>query len=240
MNSLPLRFLEWDTTFFGRRIGRITDTRITQETLQAVIAQSEQEQIDGLYFLCESDSPASSRAAEAHGFHLMDMRVTLDHPLTSTFQVNTPARLRPVQTSDQAALRELARGSFTDSRFYADPHFTRDQCDQLYETWLTNALRDHPDGVIVAEVNGQVAGYITCEIANAIGEIGLIGVSPAHQGLRIGTALTAASVEWFRQHGAHSAEVVTQGRNIAAQRMYQTCGFRTKRVQLWYHRWRVL
>jgi len=31
--------------------------------------------------------------------------------------------------------------------------------------------------------------------------------------------------------------VVTQGRNLAAQRLYQRNGFVTASLQLWYHRW---
>ena len=31
--------------------------------------------------------------------------------------------------------------------------------------------------------------------------------------------------------------VVTQGRNVAAQRLYQSAGFRTAAVQLWHHCW---
>jgi ribosomal protein S18 acetylase RimI-like enzyme len=33
------------------------------------------------------------------------------------------------------------------------------------------------------------------------------------------------------------ATVVTQGRNIASQRLYQKHGFVTQSIQLWYHRW---
>ena len=32
-------------------------------------------------------------------------------------------------------------------------------------------------------------------------------------------------------------KVVTQGRNIAGQRLYQRCGFLTRSVELWYHKW---
>jgi hypothetical protein len=31
--------------------------------------------------------------------------------------------------------------------------------------------------------------------------------------------------------------VVTQGNNLAAQRLYQTCGFLSRDLQLWYHKW---
>jgi dTDP-4-amino-4,6-dideoxy-D-galactose acyltransferase len=29
----------------------------------------------------------------------------------------------------------------------------------------------------------------------------------------------------------------TQGRNIVMQRLFQKCGFVTRSVELWYHRW---
>jgi hypothetical protein len=31
--------------------------------------------------------------------------------------------------------------------------------------------------------------------------------------------------------------VVTQARNVPAQRLYQKCGFITRSVELWFHRW---
>jgi ribosomal protein S18 acetylase RimI-like enzyme len=49
--------------------------------------------------------------------------------------------------------------------------------------------------------------------------------------------LTEAALAWFCAQGLQRAQVVTQGRNIAAQRLYQKCGFRTGEIALWYHRW---
>ena len=37
--------------------------------------------------------------------------------------------------------------------------------------------------------------------------------------------------------GAQAVTVVTQGRNRAAQRLYQQCGFLSRDLQLWYHKW---
>jgi hypothetical protein len=33
------------------------------------------------------------------------------------------------------------------------------------------------------------------------------------------------------------ATVVTQGRNVVSQRVYQRCAFMTRSAQLWYHCW---
>ena len=44
-------------------------------------------------------------------------------------------------------------------------------------------------------------------------------------------------LSWSRQQHAKRVTVVTQGRNLAAQRLYQGNGFVTASLQLWYHRW---
>jgi dTDP-4-amino-4,6-dideoxy-D-galactose acyltransferase len=49
--------------------------------------------------------------------------------------------------------------------------------------------------------------------------------------------LVDQALAWFAQQKVTRVQVVTQGRNILAQRMYQRSGFVTHTVKLWYHRW---
>ena len=46
-----------------------------------------------------------------------------------------------------------------------------------------------------------------------------------------------AALAWFSESGVRDVQVVTQGRNRAALRLYQRCGFVIEAVELWYHRW---
>ena len=81
-------------------------------------------------------------------------------------------------------------------------------------------------------------GYISCHQLNAkVGSIGLVGVKSNARGMGIGQQLIDRSLEWFSGNGAHSVEVVTQGRNIRAQRFYQRSGFISNSVMCWYHKW---
>jgi hypothetical protein len=41
----------------------------------------------------------------------------------------------------------------------------------------------------------------------------------------------------LEDRGAATVSVVTQGRNVRAQRIYQQFGMRTRSLELWYHRW---
>jgi ribosomal protein S18 acetylase RimI-like enzyme len=91
--------------------------------------------------------------------------------------------------------------------------------------------------VLVALDTGKPVGYISCHLKGQIGQIGLLGVSANAQGKGYGSQLIEAAFCWFAEHGAGEVSVVTQGRNVGAQRVYQKYGFLTKSVHLWYHRW---
>jgi ribosomal protein S18 acetylase RimI-like enzyme len=95
-----------------------------------------------------------------------------------------------------------------------------------------------PDIVLVTERENQPSGYCVCHLSeHQTGNIGLIVVDPKWHHARIGTALVAAALDHFEPSGMRSATAVTQGRNIASQRLYQKCGFVTESMKLWYHRW---
>jgi ribosomal protein S18 acetylase RimI-like enzyme len=92
--------------------------------------------------------------------------------------------------------------------------------------------------VLVAHAKGRVAGYVTCHASESKnGSIGLLAVAEEYRGCGIGANLMSTALQVFEQKGVETVSVVTQARNIASQRLYQKAGFRTRSVQLWFHRW---
>jgi dTDP-4-amino-4,6-dideoxy-D-galactose acyltransferase len=236
--------LAWDSEFFGCRIGRIvpigaTGDRLDRAVLAEVDAWCRTEAIDCLYFLAGSGDPATAALAEESGFRLVDLRVTLEGPLTPG---PSPIPVRQSRIEDIPALRRIAAASHHDSRFYADPHFDRGRCDELYATWIEKSCRgEGADVVLVAEADGAAAGYISCRMLSEgtglIGLIGLIAVDAAARGRGLGGALVGAAQSWLAARGASRVRVATQGRNARAQRFYQAHGLLTQSIGLWFHRW---
>lgn len=235
------QFLEWDSRFFGRRVARLTLPRLTPAVVPAVSAWCQANQIACLYFLADADHGETTQLAGDHGFQLVDVRITLEHVALAGFAASGEAveeGLRPFAARDLPALRELAGRSHGDSRFFFDPHFPPARSRQLYEIWIEQSCHNDREQVFVAEVEGKLAGYITCQFANEqTGQIGLLGVDAAAQGRGVGKRLIRMALGWFAARGATRVIVVTQGRNTRAQRLYQRCGFVTAALQLWYHRW---
>lgn len=233
-------YLEWDSDFFGNRIARTTANYLNAETVAQALSWCEANQIDCLYFLANADDSKSIRLAEDQKFHFMDLRVTLENSLDSRLKPQDLAQevIRLFQPDDISALRAIARRSYHDTRFYQDPNFSEELCNRLYETWIEKSCHGYADAVLVAEFAGGIAGYISCHLLDpSMGSIGLVGVSPKVQRQGFGKKLVKASLNWFAEKGVKRVQVVTQGRNAKAQRLYQRNGFLTTSLQLWYHRW---
>jgi len=242
----PCQFLRWDTEFFGYRIARVIGHKINLQQLKAILKWCENHKIECLYFLADPDDAETVMLAEDYGFRLVDIRVTLECNLKyrQAALINDLAEtvhMRSSRPSDIPTLRAIARTVYSDSRFYFDPCFPKEACDALYETWIQRSCEGYADIVFVAEENRQLVGYISCHLLRdtAEGQIGLLGVDDQARNHGIGKLLVNHSLKWFAEHSVEKVIVVTQGRNVAAQRLYQRCGFLTQSVQLWYHKWMV-
>jgi dTDP-4-amino-4,6-dideoxy-D-galactose acyltransferase len=230
--------LDWDSRFFERRIARVNGGRLDEVKLSRILAWCKTNRIDCLYFLADSDDAQTSALAEQNGFRLTDVRLTLERTLTQSAAPISPGeRVRLARQGDLGALKEIARTGHRDTRFYFDLHFERGKCDRLYETWIENSFNGFARAVLAAEVNAEPVGYITCSLRGVESQAGLVGVADKYQGTGLGKQLVEAFLAWSAAQGARRATVVTQGRNVSAQRLYQRMGFVTATVQLWYHRW---
>lgn len=229
------RYLAWDSDFFGRRIGRILPPRLTADEMVRALDWAAAEGVEGLYLLADASHRETIRLAEDHGFRFMDLRVLFERATPGPAPAD-PA-IRPWEARDLPALRAIARVSYHDSRFYFDEQFPDALCDALYETWIEKSCHGYAEQVLVAEQDGAAAGYITCHLRDGVGEIGLVGVAAVAQGHGLGRGLVLAALDWFARQGVARVTVVTQGRNIVAQRLYQRGGFAVRSVEIWYHRW---
>lgn len=237
MMNAPCKLLNWDSEFFGARIAQVEGGRLNDATINRVLQWSRDQQIACLYLLCASDDDESVRVAEQNQFHLVDIRVELSWRVQK-IDNDSAGAARLFQQSDLPELQRIAADSYELSRFYFDRRFDRTQCSALYREWITKSCDGYANAVFVSRNRDSVGGFITCHLDSPErGRIGLVGVSEDARGAGTGRALVETAQRYFFDKGASDVFVVTQGRNIAAQRLYQANGFRTHSVRLWYHRW---
>jgi dTDP-4-amino-4,6-dideoxy-D-galactose acyltransferase len=242
----PCTILEWDSAFWGVRMAKVQGDSLTEERVRAIDAWCKGNHIRCLYFLARPDDPTTTRVAEESHFRLVDIRMTLERRCSGMWttgpqEVTGPIAVRQCRPDDVPFLQTIAQDIYRDTRFYHDDHFPKDRCRLLYETWIKRSCEGYADMVLVADLERTPAGYVTCHLERETlsGSIGLVGVSQWAQGRSVGQMLVRHAVDWFTTQGIQNVTVVTQGRNYAAQRLYQRCGFVTGSIHLWYHKWYV-
>lgn len=240
----PCEILEWDTAFFGFRIARVLGDVLTRERVSQIDTWCRQTGVRCLYFLSRADDANTTRLAEDNGFQLVDVRIMFEYRVSDAIvstkdRVDYAAVVCHVRPEHIYLLKSIARESYHDTRFYFDTDFPRHLCELLYERWIELSCEGYADAVLVAELGGVPVGYISCHLdeKSRSGRIGLLGVGSQVRGRGVGQTLVFNALELFLTQGVQEVVVVTQGRNCAAQRLYQRCGFLTKTVQLWYHKW---
>ncbi len=231
-----LESLDWDSEHFGFPIARVQGSLVS--AAGAVSLAGAADRFQCVYLLADPNDLETAEIAAQMGFVVVDVRLTLSRTLGTDIPVARSPSVRQGTSTDIDPLKRIASNAHTDTRFYFDTKFPRSRVDEMYSIWLEKAFREAPEGVFVATQNGAPCGYITCQVRDATtGVIGLVGVGEAARGQGLGQALTAAALRWFQERGLERVEVVTQMRNLSAQRLYARMGFLPHAVSVWYHRW---
>jgi dTDP-4-amino-4,6-dideoxy-D-galactose acyltransferase len=227
--------LGWDSSFFGVSIGRVRGG-VEAAAIPATVDEADERGVDCLYLLAPADDDGLLDRAQRCGFVVRDIRVELERTVLG--HACGKLGVRRATSADLARLAPIARERVRDTRFFADPGFRPARSAELYVAWLRRGLLGDPERVTLMPTDA--GGFIVCHLdpETATGAIELIAVADEAAGRGVGSALVQGAERLFAEASLARATVVTQGRNIRAQRLYQRHGYRTGSVSLWLHRWR--
>ena len=107
--------------------------------------------------------------------------------------------------------------------------------------WFLGSVLDAPDGrVLVAEEDGEIAGYVYValepmswkELRGPAGFIHDVAVREESRRTGVGSMLMRAALDWLRERGAPRVILWTAAPNEAAQRLFRTLSFRDTMVEM--------
>lgn len=129
--------------------------------------------------------------------------------------------VRPARPGEGIALGAIGFAAWAASEFAindagrVDRAALRAEFDKLGE--------DHPETILVAEADGQLAGWSACEDRNQV--ISDLWVAPAFQGRGVGAMLLRAMETEIAALGMEKAELETLATNTKAIHFYERHGF---------------
>jgi dTDP-4-amino-4,6-dideoxy-D-galactose acyltransferase len=236
-----VQLLDWDSDFFGFRVAKIIPPRLTRAEIVDVLEQLRSDRITLAYWASDPEDDESRLAAETGGFFLADKKVTYIRDIT-TLDISNLDCDEAIQeyreTSLNADLVSLALQSGTYSRFRVDSKIPAHKFEQLYELWIEKSVnKTIAESVLIKKLAGKIVGMVTVGVKNNCGDIGLIAVDESARGMKIGERLVHAALKWSVIKGHTTAQVVTQGVNEIACKLYEKCGYHVGKSENVYHVW---
>lgn len=150
--------------------------------------------------------------------------------------------IRPATRDDVPALGRLGaqlmrlHHDFDPQRFLAPGAAPEDG----YGRFLGSQLDDHDVFLHVAEVDGQVVGYVYAaieplswkELRDECGFVHDLLVEPSARGRGAGHALLQAAAAWFVERDMPRVMLWTAHANVQARRLFTRAGFRPTMVEM--------
>jgi predicted GNAT family acetyltransferase len=185
--------------------------------------------VECLYLSIDALETRTIERAIRVGATLTDLRLTLSAH-SSAFPQLEDGRTRRAADDELRQLEGLARNLAAESRFARDSRFAPEAVARMYELWSARCLEN---GVVVVPA-GTLCGFVGAVDDPTGARIELVYVSPDGRGHGLAAAMV---VDAARALGAAEVTVVTQAGNLAAQRVYQSVGFRTRGSEALLHLW---
>jgi mycothiol synthase len=169
------------------------------------------------------DHPAAVALARRTGFQrvreLWVMRRSLaDRPTTDTSR-GGDFQVRSFRPGDEAELLRVNAAAFADhpeqGRMDAD-----ELAERMAEPWFD------PAGLLVADSGDRLLGFHWTKRHSAtLGEVYVVGIDPAAQGLGLGKTLVDAGLRHLRDGGTDDVLLYVESDNLLAVRLYEGLGF---------------
>jgi len=245
---------EWESRFFGRRLGGLTvgaeaaalDPEAWRDAISCLEDEADAHEIVQAHL--DVRHLALAPALEEAGFRLVDTRIAFvtrarrDH---AGHQDPRTGTLRLARPGDRASLLALAHQGLTHnpafcSRYKDPAYFSPEESERWFAAWVENDLADPMSLVAVWEVDERPVGFFGYARRGEREGLPyyrgtLLAVAPERQGRKGQLAMDAYL---YGQMPAEEfwVENVTQVTNVATFRNYLALGKRLDRIELTFYR----
>lgn len=238
-SSAETQMLTWDTDVLGYKVAKILPACLDIKALQQALKELKSKDVRLVFWAADSTDSLSQQAALVENGFLADRKTTF---LIDLSVLPSLASVPEVECYSEdvptVELEALALQSGLYSRFRTDPRITEQQFEKVYKLWMLNSTRKLiADKILVIKIQQKIVGMATLGEKNGRGDIGLLAVAEDCRGKGYGAKLVQAAQYVFKQKGYQWSQVVTQGDNDPACRLYQHCGYEIEKVENFYHFW---
>jgi hypothetical protein len=259
--AAALTVLPWDSEVLGSRMTAlrcfVAGAPNAADALAGVVAdalaRAAAAGVSGVIGRASTDDVAALHALERNGFLLMDSQLdyVFDYERTPFDAASRPEPaddvvVRLASANDVAGLMDVAGQAFNGhfGRFHADERIGRERATEVYRQWIKSSIEDYADWVVVAEVDGALAGYtvwrkpspLEAKHGIRLGHYSIGAVAPTAPRRGLFTLVTYEGLRHV-EGVADWVEGPTHVNNYGVQRGYARLGLKVEGARHTFHRW---
>ena len=217
--DIKIEYLDWDSRFFGFKIGRL-ELQSTCIITEHQVGNWRSEGYTCLYIDSATEVEISNRSSAT--LNPMSSRCLLQRE-TRAPQLNPEVKIL-TQVTD--GIIELGIHAGKHSRFMCDDHFNKKKTTALYAMWIRESLHGKMgDEIYFIGTEINPLGLIAFTNKKSHMQIGLLAVAPGMRNQGIAKKLLTASDHFANAYQLPFMNLYTQGNNIAAQHLFAQDGF---------------
>ncbi|NDV79408.1 GNAT family N-acetyltransferase [Dysgonomonas sp. 511] len=231
-----VEYLQWDSGFFKRKIGRISITN--KSNLSDLLDNARKSGYNLIYCFTKESLLIENTILDRFNGSLVDQKIIFKG-ITNITNKDISDIKEFEGTIVNEELLNLAYLSGSYSRYKTDYHFTEAEFKKFYRTWVENSLKKEiADKTFVAyNKENMIVGLVTVKKSIDTGTIGLIATDSSLQKRGLGRKLMNAVQIYLYNNGISFWEVATQKDNKNACDFYRKCGLTEKETNNIYHFW---
>ena len=226
---------DWDSDFFGLRIGRADIVSEEESVMLASQVKSLKENFDLIYVFVRHGLPFYG-----HNAKLVDEKTVYVLPHLHCVGLEEEENVivwgcTKGMTDD---LLHLALVSGRYSRFKLDDRFPSGSYERVYSRWMEQSVNQSlASEVFCYMVEDIPRGLVTLDRKDGVGTIGLVAIHEDFQHRGICSAMMQHVKAYSTKKQVDKLTVVTQLENIPACKLYEKSGFDVESVTDVWHWW---
>lgn len=232
--EMAFEILPWDSDFFKFKVARIKE-HINLDNNKPLLKILFENDVNLVYY----SSPDKLKIPESSFYTilLVDKKVTYSKEISNQHLNNKIESYNKHYPEEKLVTLAISSGIY--SRFNTDERIGRQNFEALYSQWIFKSVaKEIAEEVLVYKENNDIQGFVTIGKKGNRADIGIIAVDPSFRGKGIGKALMFEA-ENFYYNKLDMIQVVTQGDNLPACKLYESCGYAVEKAEFFYHLWRL-
>lgn len=240
--GLPARRLDWDSEAFGFEVWALESPDLAEERIAPTLEEVRRKGGRLVYWIAHEDANPTKETIERFGGALVDRKLTFARRIDGESGIERSAAVGlayRIGRASSPALIELALDAGAFSRFRLDERMPRTAFETLYTKWIERSCRREIASAVLEawSPDCELAGMATIAVDGSVGSVGLIAVRASARGRGVGAGLMREAERFLESNGARTLEVVTQGANSLACRLYGSLGYTIEKRATVYHFW---